>query len=82
MDMEGSVRKYGFFTTRYVEAENPEGAELSAVQLIREDQSIKAAVKNEGLKPTIYLDSITELESFEDVRLPGAGYSFFPDDSE
>lgn len=82
MDMEGSVKKYGFFTTRYVEAENPEQAELKAIQLIREDQSITMAVKNEGSKPSIYLDSIAELESFEDVRLPGRGYTFFPDDSE
>jgi hypothetical protein len=80
LDMEGSVEKYGFFTTRYVEAENPEQAEIKAVQLIREDQSLKVAAKNEGSKPLIYLDSIVELESFEGVRLPGTGYSFFPDD--
>lgn len=82
LDIEGSVRKYGFFTTRYVEAENPEQAEMKAVQLIREDQSLKTAAKNEGSKPMIYLDSITELESFEGVRLPGTGYALFPDDSE
>jgi hypothetical protein len=82
LDLEGSVKKYGFFATRYVEAENPKHAELKAVQLIREDLSAKTAVKNEGTKPMISLDSIAELESFEDVQLPGTGYSFFPDDSD
>ena len=82
LDIEGSVKKYGFFTTRYVEAENPEQAEIKAVQLIKEDRSLKMAAKNEGLKPMIYLDSITELMSFEGVRLPGTGYSFFPDDAD
>ncbi len=82
LDIDSSVKKYGFFTTRYVEAENPEQAEMIAVQLIREDQKLKTATKNEGSKPMIYLYSITELESFEGVRLPGTGYTFFPDDQE
>jgi hypothetical protein len=82
LDIEGSVKKYGFFTTRYVEAENAEQAEMKAVQLIRKDQSLKTTAKNEGAKPMVYLDSITELESFEGVRLPGTGYAWFPDDSE
>jgi ribosomal protein S27AE len=82
LDIEGSVKKYGFFTTRYVEAEDFQQAEMKAMQLIREDQVLKTATKNESSKPMIYLESITELESFEGLHLPGTGYSFFPDESD
>ena len=82
LDMKGSVQKYGFFTTRYIEADSPEQAEIRAVQLIRQDKLIKSAAKNEGSRPMIYVDSITELKSFEGSRRPGTRYRFFPDTSD
>jgi hypothetical protein len=82
LEIGGSVKKYGFFTTRYVEAENPEEAEMKAVQLVRTDQSLQQAVRNEGSSPAIHLSSFLELRSFDGVRPPGRGYSFFPEDSQ
>ncbi len=82
LDLKGSVKKYGFFTTRYIEADNPEQAEIRALQLIRQDKLIKAAAKNEGSQPMIYVDSIVELKSSEGSRLPDTGYRFFPDNAD
>jgi len=81
LNIEGATRKYGFYTTRYVEANDPEDAELKAVQLIRDDSQFSDTVKNEQSDPPmIYLDSLDEVTSFERVKLPGAGYTFYPDD--
>jgi hypothetical protein len=80
LEIDGAVMKYGFYTTRYVEAEDPQEAEMKAVQLVRTDQSLKLAVKNEGASPMIYLSSIEELRSFDGVHPPGGGHSFFPEE--
>ena len=57
----GKVRRHGFFTTRFVESDTPEEAEEIAVQLIRDDRVLKAAVLNDvASPPTIYLKEIDE----------------------
>lgn len=81
LELEGTIRKYGFYTTRFVEAENPEKAELYAVQLIKEDEKIRKNVKNpKSDPPMLFLEKLEEVSSFEGVKLPGTGYTFFPDD--
>jgi len=37
VDLDGERRRFGFYTTRFVEAASPEEAEERAVQLPRED---------------------------------------------
>lgn len=81
LDLEGITQKYGFYTTRYVEANDPEEAELNAVKTIREDNQLTDTVKNDQSDPPmIYLESLDELSSFEGVEIPGTGYTFYPDD--
>ena len=78
---EGKLQKHGFFTTRYVEAGNPEEAELNAVDLIKGDTTLIASVKNEHSDiPMIYLEELYEIESFDDKKVPGAGYTFYIED--
>ena len=80
LDHEGKIVKHGFFTTRYVEANNPEEAELTAVTLIKEDTSLTESVRNDrSSEPMIYLNELCEIESFEDANVPGTGYSFYID---
>lgn len=81
LDLDGTVQKHGFFTTRYVQASDEEEAELNAVDLVRNDDQLLTAVKNEKTDPPmIYLDEIEELDSFEGIKVLGAGYSFYTDD--
>ena len=81
LTLEGGTHKYGFYTTRYIEANNPEDAELSAVQAIRDDSDFTSTVKNEESDPPmIYIESLDELSTFEGVELPSTGYTFYPDD--
>ena len=77
IEMDGKLEKVGFYTTRWVEAENPEEAELKAVALVRQDHSLNISVRNErDNPPMIYLDTMSEVDSFDG---PGGGYSFYPD---
>jgi hypothetical protein len=73
----------GFYTTRFVEAENPKEAENLSVELIKNDSKLKDSVLNERSDPPeIYLESIDELESFGGNSVPGNGYTFYPDEDE
>jgi len=46
MEVNGKATRIGFFTTRFVQANNRDGAELLAVDLIRSDKWLKGAVAN------------------------------------
>lgn len=81
INLEGIVQKLGFYTTRWVEANNPEEAELQAVTLVKNDGDLRAAVKNKAEDPpTIYIAEIIEVADFDDVQVPGAGYSFYAEE--
>ena len=80
LNMEGSIKKYGFYTTRYLEANDPEDAKSKSVQMIREDKKLSNIISNKASDPPIiYLESVHELESFDGVELPGTGYAFYLD---
>ena len=83
MKADGQPKLKGFYTTRFVEADTPEKAENLAVQLIREDPKLRKAVINEKTDPPmIYAEDIELLRTFEGVRVPGAGYTFYEEETE
>ena len=83
INMEGKPQRHGFYTTRWVEAENPDDAELKAVENIKADSELKKCVLNDkDDPPMIYLEEIYELDSFNGVNPPGKGFSFYLEDSE
>jgi hypothetical protein len=78
--MEGSA-KLGFFTTRFVEAATPDAAERIAVDMVRQDVHLHHVVRNAPADPPmIYLEDLAEIPSFDGYPVPGAGYSWFPDE--
>lgn len=80
IEIDGKAQRLGFFTTRWVEAADPEKAELKAVELVKTDKSLVKSVRNEkDNPPMIYLSELSEIDSFDGVNIPGAGYSFYPD---
>lgn len=83
MKIEGKLRKHGFYTTRFVEASNPEEAELKAINLVKNDSHLKDAVQNDKSdSPMIFLEALYELESFEETIMPGSGYTFYIDNEK
>lgn len=80
VEFDGKVQKLGFFTTRWIEAVDPKKAELKAVELVKTDESLVKAVRNKkDNPPMIYLSELSEIDSFDNVNVPGCGYSFYPD---
>ncbi len=78
MNIDGVERRYGFYTTRFVEAQSEEEAELAVVNLLRNDPRLVQAVMNEKIDPPMmYAEEITELKSFGEYQVPGTGFSFF-----
>ena len=78
MNFEGKLVRFGFTTTRYVEAASPEEAELAAVDTVKKDVSLINALHNdENDSPMIYLDKLYELENFGCESVPGKGYTFY-----
>ena len=81
LNFDGKSQKHGFYTTRYVEANDPEEAELKAVDLIKMDSKLTESVQNDHSDvPMIYLDELIELECFEGENITGTGYSFYIED--
>jgi hypothetical protein len=69
VDFEGNVAKRGFITFRCVEAPDVHSAEYAAVQLLRDDQDLRAVVKNESSDPPVMnVIEVNEVESFDDME--------------
>ncbi len=69
----------GFYTTRWIKAESPEEAEEKAVELIKNDDSLKRMiVKSSDTKPLIFLEAISTVSWFTYFRKsPGNGYTLY-----
>ena len=69
IDVDGSTTKRGFITFMHVEAYDPTSAEYKAVQMLRDDQDLRALVRNESADPPVMdVLEIAELESFKGVE--------------
>ncbi len=68
----------GFWTTRFVEANDAEEAELLAVQMIRDDPFFVGKVMNDKAdSPIIDVPENSLVEKDEEIRGPGSGYAFY-----
>ena len=81
LNIDDKTEKIGFYTTRFVEANDELEAENKSVELIRNDPQLRQLVLNEkDDPPTIYQEDIEELSDFDGIKTPGAGYTFYPED--
>lgn len=78
LSMNGTPKRLGFFTTRYVEATDAREAELLAVQLIRDDTQLRPAINERSDPPMVFAEEIVQVA----VPAPNAGYTFYPDEAE
>jgi len=75
---EKPPRKFGFYTTAFVEAPNAEQAEAIAVELLRNDPKLSKACENDASDPpVIKVESIDEIASFDGCKLPRMGLALF-----
>ena len=61
LDADGEAVSFGFYTTRFVEAESHEAAEILAVDLIRGDRELAGVKNTADNPPIIYSEEIKEI---------------------
>ncbi len=78
LNFEGRPQKLGFYVTRFVDAQDAEGAEKAAVDLIREDAWLKGNVlNNRDDPPMLYADEVKELEAYDPEENVDTGFSWY-----
>ncbi len=78
LNFDGKPGLVGFYTTRFVRAENAEQAELQALELLRADPILDAPPEKRTKDTMVYFDEIKEIDSIpEDVNESGTGYAFY-----
>jgi hypothetical protein len=79
--IEDDAKKYGFFTTRVVEARDEEEAGQKAIEILRNDTDLVALIQNEESdSPTMFVEKVEELKGFSRIRVPRTGFVWFPDE--
>jgi hypothetical protein len=80
MEMDGIRQRLGFFTHVFVEAADATKAETTAVEVLRNDQTLRAGVLNAREDPPrlVFLE-IKPVRSFKGCTLPRTGLAFFPE---
>jgi hypothetical protein len=69
IEVEGAEGKYGFFTSRFVEANDPVAAESAAVQMLRKDAELRGLVRNgPDDPPVIHVEEITEFDPLDGIK--------------
>jgi hypothetical protein len=77
IDMDGRIAKYGFYIWRFVEADDPTGAEYAAVEMLRTTQKLREMVRNHRDDPPVMdVSEMVEVESFES-ELQGTGFVWY-----
>ncbi|HKY29836.1 MAG TPA: hypothetical protein VJM12_17985 [Pyrinomonadaceae bacterium] len=83
INLDGVEQKMGFYTTRFVEAENEVAAEYAVMDILRSDPKLVQGVLNEKSDPPMmYAEEIEELKSMKGYPVPGAGFSFYPEETK
>lgn len=78
--LDNTPQRCGFFTTRFIDADNSSDAENIVLQLIKDE--LKGVVLNDrNDPPVIYFDEIIEIASFGNNDVPGFGFTWFKEES-
>ena len=84
LNLDGELKKYGFYATRFVKAENPQEAEKIAIILIHQNPNLRDTVLNEiSDRPTINLEEIKQVNFLKFfAKKSTTGFTFYPEDEE
>jgi len=80
LNHDGELKKFGFYATKFVKAENPRKAEKIAVILSYQNPNLRGAVLNEDVfRPTINLEEIREVNFLNFFAKKSAvDFTFYP----
>jgi len=84
LNLDGELKKYGFYATKFVEAENPQEAEKIAIILIRQNPNLKNTILNENAdRPTINLEEVKEVNFLKFfTKKSTTDFTFYPEQEE
>jgi hypothetical protein len=81
-NFNGEVQKIGFYTTRVVKADSFEDAEQKAIELIKNEETLKGNTLNHKTdSPMIYIDEIGMIETDNEL-LKDTGFSCYVEEDE
>ena len=70
LDIDGKVRRYGFYQTVFLECADPSDVEAAAIRVVKDDAELKQLAKNEHSDPPmLFLDSFGELDGAEPLPI-------------
>jgi hypothetical protein len=75
----GDQGPVGFYTTRFVEAETADVAELAAIDVLRRDPTFAVDERHRTSDAKVFVEEIEEVPA-ETERRPDAGFTFFVGD--
>ncbi len=83
-NLDGELKKFGFYATKFVKAENPQEAEKNAIILIYQTPNLRDTVLNENAdRPTINLEEIKEVNFLKFfAKKSTTDFTFYPEDEE
>ena len=82
IDRGAGLENCGFITTRFVEAADPQEAELAAVASVRRREDIKPMLRNPANNPPLLdLEEIEQIDSFEGIENLEQGLIWYKEDS-
>jgi hypothetical protein len=80
LKFEDRLQRVGFFTTRFVEAQDSSAAENAGVGLLRSEGRLKP-MNDQSDPPRVFVDEVEEVTS-DDVPSVVEGFTFFPEEAK
>src|SRR3546814_5532778 len=71
----GQEELVGFYTTRFVEADSPEQAEIMAIELLRNDPSLDVSSEHRTQSAKVFFEDIDEVPGDTEQK-PNSGFTF------
>ena len=78
MTLEGEFQLMGFYTTRWVEAETVEEAEMAGLKMLRDKFTFSEEDKQRAPDAKVYFEEIVEVPSDTERVPPNSGATWFP----
>lgn len=80
LESEGTMKRFGFYTTRFVEASNETEAEHMAVEVLRQDPRLRGGVLNDRSDPPLlFAEEIVKLSADVAIEDTAPGFAFYED---
>jgi hypothetical protein len=81
MESDGAIKRFGFYTTRFVETEDTDDAARRAVEAFRREDRLRGRVLNDRSDPPmLFAEEIVEIVSFDGVENRTPGLAFYEDE--